>query len=67
MTQTHKITTYYTDGCDIYEIIIGGPEYFTIIKYRHGIDGRGEEIDYDVQPSYIQKGILYETRKALLS
>jgi hypothetical protein len=63
---SNRQTLFHHSLDDVYEITIGGPNLVTLIRYRHGIDSRGEEVDYDDLPLQVQRGI-YEKVKAHLN
>lgn len=65
MPNQQKIVCYYGDSGDLYEIILGGANAIVIIKYRHGLDCLGEEVDFDVLSYHIQQGICKVIRHAL--
>lgn len=52
---THTFTVFALN--DAYEVIWNGTGVHCILKYHHGLDCRGEEVDYDNLPPTVQKTI----------
>jgi hypothetical protein len=50
---------------DVYEINFTSEGVESILKYRHGLDGRGELVDYDTLPPQLQIKIFDKLSNAL--
>ena len=48
-------------GSDLYEVFFTGE----VVRYRHGKDGRGESIDFELLPAFEQEEIYRTVRLAL--
>lgn len=46
---------------DLYEVFFTGE----VVRYRHGLDGRGESIDFDLLPAFEQEEIYRVVYNAL--
>ena len=52
---------YVHIGSDLYEVFFSGE----VVRYRHGRDGRGESIDFELLPAYEQEEIYRVVYNAL--
>ncbi len=48
-------------GNDLYEVFFTGE----VMRYRHGVDGRGDPVDFDSLPMYEQEEIYRAVHEAL--